>query len=164
MARSRSSALFLALLLIAVGGVLLAARWVHIDLTPALLLGIGLAFAVLAAVQRSAGALVAGMLLLGAGAGIALGRRALLGVPASNWLLLSLGAAFLGIYLLALLLRIGRHWWPLVPGVALLLLGGAQYASRVDLVPPGAQAFLQTWWPAGLVLLGAILLMRAIKG
>lgn len=164
MARSRSSALFLALVLMAVGGVLLAARWVQIDPAPALLLGLGLAFAILAILQRSAGALVAGLLLLGTGTGIALGRRALLGIPATNWLLLSLGLAFVAIYLLGLLLRTGRHWWPLVPGVALLLLGGAQYASRVDLVPQGVQALLQTWWPAGLVLLGAILLIRALKG
>ncbi|HPC82774.1 MAG TPA: hypothetical protein P5234_05785 [Thermoanaerobaculaceae bacterium] len=163
MARSRSSALFLPLVLIAVGGVLLTARWVRIDLAPALLLGVGLAFAVLATLQRSAGALVAGLLLLGAGAGIALGRKALLGIPASNWLFLCLGAAFIAVYLLGLLLRVARHWWPLVPGVALLLLGGAQYVSRVDLVPPGAQAFLQTWWPAALVLLGAVLLIRAIR-
>lgn len=164
MARARSSALFLALVLMAVGGVLLAARWVRIDLAPALLLALGLAFALLAVVQRGAGALVAGLLLLGTGAGIALGRSALLGIPPSNWLFLSLGVAFVAIYLFGLLLRAGRHWWPLLPGVALLLLGGAQYASRVDLVPPAAQVFVQTWWPAGLVLLGAVLLIRALRG
>ena len=164
MARSRSSALFLALVLMAVGGVLLAARWVQIDLAPALLLGLGLAFAILAIFQRSAGGLIAGLLLLGTGTGIAFGRTARLWIPATNWLFLSLGLAFVAMYLLGLLLRTGKHWWPLVPGMTLLLLGGAQYAIRVDLVPHGVQTLLRTWWPAGLVLAGAILLLRALRG
>lgn len=164
MARTRSPHLFLGLALMAVGGVFLASRFVRLDLKPALLLGIGLAFAVLAALQRSTGALVTGLLLLGAGAGIALGRHATLGVPPTNWLLLCLGLAFFAIYLFGLLLRTSRHWWPLLPGTALLLLGGAQYATRIDLIPPQVQAAVRTWWPAGLVLLGAVILIRAMRG
>ena len=122
-----------------------------------------MAFAILAIFQRSAGGLIAGLLLLGTGTGIALGRTARLGIPATNWLFLSLGLAFVAMYLLGLLLRTGKHWWPLVPGMTLLLLGGAQYASRVDLVPQGVQTLLRTWWPAGLVLAGAILLLRALR-
>lgn len=163
MARTRTPQLMFGLILVAVGGVLLASRFVLIDWTPALLLGLGLAFSILAVIQRSGGALIAGLLLLGGGSGVALGRQGVLGIPSSNWMLLCLGLAFVAIYLFGRLLRTGKHWWPLIPGLALMLAGGAQYATRIDLVPPSVQQALRTWWPAGLVILGAFLLLRALK-
>ena len=163
MARTRSSHLFLGLLLTAVGGVLLATRFFPLDWRPALVLALGLAFAVMAIVQRSQGALVVGMILLGLGAGMTLGRGNVLGIPAPNWVLLCLAAAFFAIFLFGVLLRTSKHWWPLVPGVVLLVAGGAQYASRLAFFPPAVEAALSTWWPAALVVAGAFLLYKAIR-
>jgi hypothetical protein len=163
MARTRSSHLFLGLVLLAVGGVLLATRFFPLDWTPALVLGLGLAFAIMAILQRSQGALVVGMLLLGLGAGMALGRSGVLGIPASNWVLLSLAASCFAVFLLGVLLRTSRHWWPLVPGLVLLVAGGAQYASRLAFFPPAVEAAVRTWWPAALVLAGAFLLFKALR-
>ena len=163
MARTRSSHLFLGLVLLAVGGVLLSTRFFPLDWRPALVLGLGFAFAAMAILQRSQGTLVVGMLLLGLGAGMALGRSGALDIPASNWVLLCLAASFLAIFLLGLLLGTSRHWWPLVPGLVLLVAGGAQYASRLDFFPPAVETAVRTWWPAALVLAGAFLLYKALR-
>ncbi|HNX49765.1 MAG TPA: DUF5668 domain-containing protein [Thermoanaerobaculaceae bacterium] len=163
MARTRSKHLFLALVLIAVGGVLLATRFFPLDWTPALVLGLGIAFAGMAILQRSQGTLVTGMILLGLGAGMALGRAATLGIPVSNWMLLCLAGAFFAIFVFGALLGTSRHWWPLIPGVVLLVVGGAQYASRLNFFPPALESAARTWWPAALVLAGAILLFKAFR-
>jgi CHASE2 domain-containing sensor protein len=103
------------------------------------------------------------MLLLGLGAGMALGRSRALDIPASNWVLLCLAASFLAIFLLGLLLGTSKHWWPLVPGLVLLVAGGAQYASRLDFFPSAVETAVRTWWPAALVLAGAFLLYKALR-
>lgn len=163
MARSRSNALTAGVLLVAVGGVLLATRVSSLDSAPAWLMGLGLALAALGVLRRGYAALVAGCVMIGLGAGMLLGDAAVAGLPKNAWLLLALGGGFVLVYLLDLVLRLNRHWWPLIPGAVLAAMGGARLVSRVQLVPPSVEAFVRMWWPVGLVAVGVWLLVRSLR-
>jgi len=163
MARTRKSNLVFGVILVVVGGVLLVTRLVPVETAPAWLLGLGVGLALIAIVNASYGALVAGMVLLGLGSGIVLGDRGAAGIRAGTWLLLGLGAGFIGIYVLALILKLRSHWWPLIPGFILLALGGARYLRHFALLPPEVVMAARTWWPAALVLVGSWLLIRALR-
>ena len=80
MARTRKSNLAVGVILVVVGGVLLVTRFVPMDTAPAWLLGLGVGLALIAIVSVSYGALVAGMVLLGLGAGMVLGDRGVAGI------------------------------------------------------------------------------------
>jgi hypothetical protein len=64
---------------------------------------------------------------------------------------------------LALILRLNRHWWPLVPGAILLALGGARFLRHIAVIPPQAMIAVRTWWPAALVVAGVWVLVRALR-
>jgi hypothetical protein len=163
MARSKSSQVTLGVLLLVVGGILLATRFVAIEAAPAWMLGIGCALTAIAIVRRHHGALIGGMVLLGLGAGMVLGDRGVAGWRMGSWLLAGLAAAFIGFYLLALLLKVGRHPWPLVVGVALLAVVGARYLRDFTLLPPGVVMAVRAWWPGALVVVGLTLLIRGLR-
>jgi hypothetical protein len=163
MARTRKSNLTLGLILLVAGAILLVTRFIPIETAPAWLLGIGAALALIAVISASYGALVGGMVLLGLGSGMVLGDRGVAGIPAGTWILFGLGAGFLGIYLLALILKLNKNWWPLVPGVVLLAAGGWRYVRHFTLMPPEVVMAVRTWWPAALVVAGAWILIRALR-
>jgi len=163
MARTQKSNLAFGVILLVVGGVLLVTRFVPMETAPAWLLGLGVGLALIAIVNGSYGALVAGMVLLGLGAGMVLGDRGVGEIRAGTWILLGLGAGFLGIYVLALILKLRSHWWPLVPGFVLLAIGGARYLRHFTLLPPEVVMAVRTWWPAALVLVGVWMLLRALR-
>lgn len=160
MARTRSSGLVFGTLLVAVGGILLAARYVKIGSAPLWLLGLGVAFSLIAILGRSYASLVAGMVLLGVGAGMVLESRGVGGVPRASWLPLCLAAGFLGIWLLSMVLQLRHHWWPLVPAVVLALYGGIGLLGRV---PAEVAELVLDWWPLALVIAGGILVFKALK-
>ena len=163
MARARRSNLGFGVMLVVVGGVLLVTRFALMDTAPAWLLGVGVGLSLLAIVGSSYGALVGGMILLGLGSGMLLGDRGVGGLPAGAWLLLGLGAGFIGIWLLAHLLKLRSHWWPLVPGLVLLAVGGARFYRHFALIPPSVVIAMRAWWPALLVVVGAWILVRALR-
>jgi len=163
MARSRTSQLSLGVILAAVGAVLLATRFAPIETAPAWLLGLGLAFALLAIFQRSFGWLIAGMVLLGLGAGMVLGDRAALGLSIRAWRLVALGAAFVLVWALAAVLQLKAHWWPLPVGLVLVGLGAAPFLRHLFFVPPSVEVALRTWWPAALVVAGAAFIFTALR-
>ena len=72
-----------------------------------------------------------------------------------NPALLGLGCGFVGIYLVALLYERRSHWWPLIPGAALILLG----------FPDTERVFrwLIDNWPLVLVLIGVLTLLGALR-
>jgi hypothetical protein len=160
MARTRSSGLTFGVLLVAVGAVLLATRYVRIGSAPLWLLGLGIAFSLIAILGRSYASLVAGMILLGVGAGMVLESRGVGGMPRSSWIPLCLAVGFLGIWLLGLVLQLQKHWWPLIPAVALAIYGGAGLIGRL---PVKLAAMVLDWWPLALVLVGAVLVFRALR-
>ncbi len=163
MARTRRPNLTLGLILLVVGVILLVTRFVAVETAPVWLLGLGAAFALIAIVNASYGALVSGMVLLGLGAGMILGDRGTAGIPEGTWILLGLGAGFVGIYVLALILKLNRHWWPLLPGVVLLVAGGWRYVRRFAFLPPEVVIAIRTWWPAALIVAGGWMLFRALR-
>jgi hypothetical protein len=146
-----------------VGAVLLVTRFALMDTAPAWLLGLGVGLALVAIVSPSYGALVGGMVLLGLGSGMLLGDRGVGGLSSGTWIVLGLGGGFILIWVLALLLKIGKHWWPLVPGVVLLAIGGARFYRHFVVIPPEVMVALRTWWPAFLVVAGVWMLVRAFR-
>ncbi len=161
MARTRRSGLAFGIMLVVVGGVLLLTRFALVETAPAWLLGVGVGLALIAIASASYGALVGGMVLLGLGSGMLLGDRGVWQIPSATWTVLGLGAGFIAIWLLALLLKLRSHWWPLVPGFALLAIGGARFYRHFALIPPPVMIAVRTWWPALLLVAGVWILVRA---
>ncbi len=147
-------------LLVTVGAVLLATRFVSLDAAPLWLFGLGLAFALLAVVRRAYGLLVAGLVLLGVGSGMVLGDAGVAGLPKNAWMAFALGTGFVLIYLVDVLLGLRRHWWPLVPGAVLLAIGFARAVEIVQLIPPVVEIAVRQWWPAALIVIGLVLILR----
>lgn len=163
MARSTSSQITFGILLLTVGGVLLATNLVAVSTAPAWMLGLGLAFALIAIFRRSLGALVAGGVLLGLGSGMVLGDRGVAGLREGSWIMLGLAAGFLAIYVVGLLLKVSRHPWPLVVSFVLVAIVAARVVRHFRLLPPEVVIAARTWWPAALVVVGLVLLVRGIR-
>lgn len=161
MAHARRSNLGFGVMLVVVGGVLMVTRFALMDTAPAWLLGLGVGLALIAIVGSSYGSLVGGMVLLGLGSGMLLGDRGVGGLSSGTWILLCLGGGFIGIWVLGLLLKLRSHWWPLVPGMVLLAVGGARL--HIALIPPEVMVAVRTWWPALLVVVGGWILFRALR-
>jgi len=103
--------------------------------------------------NRSGLLLVAGGILLGLGVG-AFGER--------RWLMtwefteLGLGFGFLAIYLIRLVWERRSHWWPLIPGAVLLLLGFQKWRDARRFL------FSSHGWPLLLVFAGVLVVLGAI--
>jgi hypothetical protein len=138
------------LVLIIIGAALLIAQFTP-DLGRYVVLVIGIGLLAIFAVNRAYGALIGGAIVTGVGAGIIIGASTT-GSLAGSAVLLSLGVGFIGIWLVSYLLNIeGRHWWPLVPGLILLSIGGA-------LVIGGRATDLLAYWPVILIAVGVLVI------
>ena len=116
---------------------------------------IGLALLAVFVVTRQYGFLVPGSILTGVGIGIVLDSAAS-GEAESGVMMLALAGGFLGIWVIGSIYRLSEnHWWPLIPGGILTLIGMVQL-TRTDLA--GALRL----WPVILIVLGAFLLAKAI--
>ena len=116
---------------------------------------IGLALLAVFVVRREYGFLVPGSILTGVGIGIAL-EPATSGDTESGVMMLALAGGFLGIWVIGSIYRLPQnHWWPLIPGGILTLIGLVQL-SRTDV--EGALRL----WPVILIVLGALVLGRTI--
>lgn len=149
--------------LITVGALLLIAQVAGSELMGLLVLpAIGLVFLVAGLVSRRAGFMVPAGILLGLGAGLLLGTRVLTGISddaSGGIVVLGLGAGFILVMLLSTLTREGAHWWPLIPGGILSLIGGALLVGEEA---AGVVGNVLTYaWPLGLIALGAWFLLRA---
>lgn len=94
--------------------------------------------------------LVPGCIILGLAAGVTLDRAGVTAVDAS---MIGLGAGFVAVFLIPLALRRPSHWWPLLPGAALLLLGLPQVGR-----------FAEDHWPLALILIGVVVVAAALLG
>lgn len=138
------------LLLILIGLGILAANLFRVRLVgPLILAMVGAAFLAGYFSRRFYGLLIPGCLLLGLALGIA-GESIL----KAGLTVLGLGLGFLAIYGIDLLYRRSTHWWPLIPGGILVLVGLAQLPG-LDILPSIA-------WPLVLIVAGLFLLANAL--
>ena len=116
---------------------------------------IGLALLAVFVVTREYGFLVPGSILTGVGIGIVIDSAAS-GDAESGVMMLALAGGFLGIWVLGSVYRLPQnHWWPLIPGGILTLIGLVQL-GRTEVT--GAM----TLWPVVLIIVGALVLGRTI--
>lgn len=153
--RSRTQ-LSAAVTLIAIGAGTLAVRAAGPGAGSLLVLVLGLAFMTAHVVTRQYGLLVPGGILTGLGAGIVVSQQvAATDEMTAGVVVLGLGLGFLSIWAVGSLLRVAdNHWWPLVPGGILAVVGGA-------LLVGGQAVQLLDLWPLVLVGLGLVVLQRA---
>lgn len=160
MAKRGRSGLFPGLLLLALGVAFLLARMHVVSQAPAVLLGLGGAFALYGVFSRAFGPLVPGGVLLGLGSGMLLGDRGVEALGMVRWQVLGLGAGFVLIFLLALILGLGLRWWALVVGG--VLVGVALLPAVKTLLDPSVVVVARTYWPVLLIALGLFLVVREI--
>jgi hypothetical protein len=144
--------------LISIGAASLAIR--TLGVTPAgggvIVLALGVAFLTAHLVTREYGLLVPGGILTGLGAGFVASQQLVVADSVGSGLVvLGLGLGFVSIWVIGGLLRVARHhWWPLVPGGILAVIGGS-------LVLGGQAVQVLEFWPLVLVGAGVLVLARA---
>jgi hypothetical protein len=142
-------------LVIAGLGLFFLAAQLEPDIGRFVTLFIGLALLAVFVVRRDYGFLVPGSLLTGIGIGLAL-QPAVVGGMDGSVMMLALAGGFLGIWVLGSVYRLPQnHWWPLIPGGILTLVGLVQL-SRTD-----AGSALRLW-PMILIFVGALVLARTL--
>lgn len=114
----------------------------------AILFVIGSVFIAAYFMWRLYGLLVAGCITFGVGLGI-IGERLI--DTSGDVTVIGIGIGFAMIYVIDRLTTSTAHWWPLVPGGVLIIIGLATIAGSVG-------AYL---WPALLILAGVGLLIGA---
>jgi hypothetical protein len=115
---------------------------------------VGLAFMAAFFVRREYGFLVPGSIVTGVGVGVLL-ADALSGDLEGAVVVLSLAGGFLGVWVLGTVFRLPQnHWWPLIPGGILAIVG-------MVLLADADVEGLTRWWPLILVLIGALIIGRA---
>lgn len=127
---------------------------------PIIVGGIGVGFLIAYFVTKLYGLAVPGCIMLGIGGGVALTQAVVLepnaGSAEAGLILLGMGAGFVLIYILDLLYSRASNWWPLVPGLILLVLGAILYSA-------GAAPDVLKWWPALLVLGGLWAIVSGLR-
>jgi hypothetical protein len=98
--------------------------------------------------------LVFGCLLFGWGIG-SFGDRQ--GFFYGEFSLVGLGIGFIMIYLIAFLYERRAHWWPLIPGGVLLLLGFRTWNRFWTFL------FTENGWPLILVIVGGLILLGTLS-
>jgi hypothetical protein len=138
------------LILITIGLALLANQL--FDLGGAFVLGaIAVVFFVALATTREYGFLIPAMIFTGIAAGVAATE---LGDQSGGAVVLGLGGAFLGVYVIGALFFGRPHWWPLIPGGILSTIGGSLILGG----PEGVET-VGRFWPLVLVVIGLLLLL-----
>lgn len=135
------------LILIVLGVMFLAAQ--YFEFGPALFLVLlSLVFLVPYALTRIYGLLIPGCILAGIGIGLVFDRPPLgttIAVP------IGLGLGFIAIFVIQLIVARTSHWWPLIPGGALVLVGIAESFPQMQLL-------LERGWPLILIIIGLAIL------
>ncbi len=117
-----------------------------------IMLIIGAAFLVAYFYQKSNGLLIPAGILLGLGTGSILRGRYWW---ADDGIQLGLGLGFISIYVIARLYERSSHWWPLIPGVILTVIGVPKTKQVLE--------FMAEHWPLILVAIGLLILIGAFR-
>lgn len=142
-------------LLIVLGLMLLAAQWFAWDAGPIALAVIAGFFVAMYASTRGYGFLIPAFIFAGLAAGVAIEDIA----PETNGgaVVLGLGCAFLGIYVMNVVLARPAAWWPLVPGVILGTVGISELFGGTE-----AARVVGQLWPVALILAGLALIAQRV--
>jgi len=139
------------IILVVLGLMFLAAQW--FDFTGAAVLGaLSVVFVVMYATTRTYGFLIPGMILGGLAIGVGLQEYGY--DPSGGVVVLGLGAGFIAIYLVNVLVQAPANWWPLIPGGILSVVGVTQLAEGT-----AAAETIARLWPVGLIVAGIIVLI-----
>lgn len=139
------------IILVVLGLMFLAAQW--FDFTGAAVLGaLSVFFVVMYATTHKYGFLIPGMILGGLAVGVGLQEYGY--DPNGGFVVLGLGAGFIAIYLINVLVQTPASWWPLVPGGILSVVGLTQVAEGT-----AASETIARLWPVGLIVAGVIVLI-----
>lgn len=146
----------LILILVGIGGLILQATEGQADVGGVIVLLIGLGLLGAFAFTRQYGYLIPGGILTGLGVGIALQDAVTMSDDSSGGVIvLGLGLGFISIWLIGALVGVAQHhWWPLVPGGLLAVIGGA-------LLVGGDAVRVIDYWGLVLVGIGLLVLWRA---
>jgi hypothetical protein len=151
--RRDNAAVTFGAVLVVIGAVLLGGRFNDVIAAGGPALWIGLGFLVWWAFSGNYGLLVPAGVLTGLGVGLMLADVEFYGNPVA----LGLGVGCLAIYALDTLRRQRRSsWWPLVPGVALVIVGLLQNTSGWD-------SLGELGWPLFLIVIGIIIIGGALS-
>lgn len=156
---SRRDPMVIGVILIAVGAIALLGQIVQLpsSLGSWIVLLIGLGFLAAGITGRTYGFLVPGGIMTGLGAGIIVSEAIALPSDEATGgaVTLGLGLGFVAVWVIGGLLRVeANHWWPLVPGGILVLVGGA-------LVLGGQAIDLLDYWGAVAIAAGLVVVWRS---
>ena len=150
--RSRRNHIASGAALVVIGLVALALQYVEGPARAIILVLAGGSFIATYLYSDIYGLLIPGGILAGLGLG-SLAEWQGLAVPDPH--AIGLGVGFVAIYVIERLFRHRAHWWPLIPGGILMLSGVGAHFGDVGHI-------LWRWAPAVLVILGVVLVTRAI--
>lgn len=155
------------LILIVIGLIALAAQFVDLDSFPNLGLlivpGIGVLFLLWGIVIREPGPIIPGGIMSGIGLGILLIAGPFEIVSGENdggIFMLSFALGWVSITVLTAVFTSETHWWPLIPGAIMGLIGGTVLAGGLF---ETILSFLGDFWPLVLIGLGAWSLIQAAR-
>jgi hypothetical protein len=145
------------LIAVGVGGLLLQIVQPSTSVGGLIVIVIGLGLLGAFAFTRQYGYLIPGGIMTGLGAGLIASESLTLTSDegTAGVIVLGLGLGFLSIWVIGALVHVAQHhWWPIIPGGILVLVGGALLI--------GDQAVqLLDYWGVVLVALGLVVLWRA---
>jgi hypothetical protein len=148
--------------LVAVGLFFLLRRELHLRGPGPILLLIGAAFLVVAALRDFRGPVLPAGVLLGLGAGFLLRNPLERWMPGWATLLLGLGSGL--IFAAAIERSVGRERrTPILPGVVLVAIALATAAAENLRLPESVAELAWSLWPWALVAAGAILVLQALR-
>ncbi len=160
---NRRNELIAGLMLIGLGILILVAQLVNIStiglLIPILL---GAIFMLWGITTRTAGLMIPGGILGGIGLGVLLiagpfERFAGNDEQSGAIFMLSFALGWLSITVATALFGEETHWWPLIPGAIMGVIGGALIFGGIFVA---ALELLGTIWPAFLIVIGLVILWR----
>jgi hypothetical protein len=126
-----------------------------------LLLGLGLIFMVAGILTRESGWFIPGGILTGLGAGVALLTSpwaSRLPGDEGGWFLLVFAAGWVLIPIMTAIFAEETHWWALIPGGIIGLVGAAVLFGGVFM---NALEWAGKLWPLALIVAGGLLLWKA---
>jgi hypothetical protein len=161
MKESRNNRIVGGVVLIAIGVISLMATVLDIgELWLYILPALGAILLIWGILARNPGPMIPGCIISGVGWALVLGDADLIGVNSEfsgALFLIVLGLGFLAIPLFTGLFSPETHWWGLIPGGIIALVGVASYFGE-DVW----QIF--SWWPLILVFIGGYILFRVFTG